>query len=146
MHWIRICWRTLYIFLLSLPFKYSTPSNTMDKCPIQRLSSVLTFEHFMAAFSQCLNRFLPSPHLLNRNHSAGQNWAAQSVTGTNHVFAVTGKALQVTVQRHIFMKIVFILQGLSVESYIVNAIDKMKFLHVAVAARTLSVFNVSFII
>lgn len=44
------------------------------------------------------------------------------------------------------MKIVFILQGLSVESYIVNAIDKMKFMHVAVAARTLSVFNVSFII
>lgn len=95
-HWVRTCWRTESTFPLSLPFKCSTPSDTMDKRPIECLSSIPTFEHFLATFSRCLNRSLPSPHPLGRNHAAGQNWAVQSVV--NHVFAVARKALHITAQ------------------------------------------------
>lgn len=67
MHWIvSFYWRRMVNLFLSLPpFIHSTchyhQCNTVDKCPIQSLGSVQTFEHFLASFSRSVQITTFSP-------------------------------------------------------------------------------------
>lgn len=104
---IAFYWRRMVHQFPSLPpFIHSTcyfhPSHSVDKCPIQSLGSVQTFEHFLASLSWSLHRSLPSPQSTGQKslfHSAVQNRTVQSIADINYVIAVTQKkTLQVTAQ------------------------------------------------
>lgn len=90
MHGFYFYRRTVNLCPSLPPFVHSTcyfhPSHTMDKHPIQSLSSVQSFEHFLASFSRCLHRLLLS-HL----HSTVQNQSAQSIADINYVITVAQK-------------------------------------------------------